>query len=395
METAPSITSRLNPSVDAPARAGSAEVRLEREDDATRIVLTGDWRHATVGDIDVRMREIARESGKSAVIDMGGITHIDTAGVWLVRRLQGDLAAAGCDVAIDGADDSESVLMEAVPQKLPEAQSPRKRASIFERIFAPVGARVLDLWGDIVASMYILGSAVRGAQLKLNRTSGASPAAIVSQMDHMGVRAVPIIALMSFLIGAIITQQSAFQLRYFGAEIFVVDLVGILQLREVGVLLTAIMIAGRSGSAITAEIGSMKMREEIDALKVMGLNPIGVLVFPRLIALVIVLPLLTVVADAAALFGSAVVAFSYSGITPDVFLNRLQSSVDMSTIISGMLKAPFMALIIGIVAAVEGMKVGGSAESLGQHVTASVVKAIFVVILVDGLFAIFYAAINY
>ena len=136
----------------------------------------------------------------------------------------------------------------------------------------------------------------------------------------MGVRAVPIIALMSFLIGAIITQQSAFQLRYFGAEIFVVDLVGILQLREVGVLLTAIMIAGRSGSAITAEIGSMKMREEIDALKVMGLNPIGVLVFPRLVALVIVLPLLTVIADFSALFGAGLVAWSYSQITPDVFL---------------------------------------------------------------------------
>jgi hypothetical protein len=151
--------------------------------------------------------------------------------------------------------------------------------------------------------MYILGSAVRGAQLKLNRSAGISPAAIVTQIDHMGVRAVPIIMLMSFLIGAIIAQQGAFQLRYFGAEVFVVDLVGILQLREIGVLLTAIMIAGRSGSAITAEIGSMKMREEVDALKVMGLNPIGVLVFPRLVALTVALPLFTVVANFAALDG--------------------------------------------------------------------------------------------
>jgi phospholipid/cholesterol/gamma-HCH transport system permease protein len=252
-----------------------------------------------------------------------------------------------------------------------------------------------NLWNDVVASMYILGSAVRGAQMKLNRANGISPAAIVSQMDHMGVRAVPIITLMSFLIGAIIAQQSAFQLRYFGAEIFVVDLVGILQLREVGVLLTAIMIAGRSGSAITAEIGSMKMREEVDALKVMGLNPIGVLIFPRLVALTIVLPLLTIVANFAALFGAGVVAYTYSQITPDVFLSRLQGAIDMSTVISGMIKAPFMALIIGIVAAVEGLKVGGSAESLGRHVTSSVVKAIFVVILVDGLFAMFYAAIDY
>ncbi len=265
----------------------------------------------------------------------------------------------------------------------------------FERLFAPTGKAMYELYDDFVASLYILGSAVRGAQLKLNRSSGISPAAIVTQIDHMGVRAVPIIMLMSFLIGAIIAQQGAFQLRYFGAEVFVVDLVGILQLREIGVLLTAIMIAGRSGSAITAEIGSMKMREEIDALKVMGLNPIGVLVFPRLVALTVVLPLLTVVANFAALAGAAAVSWSYSGITPDVFVSRLREAIDMSTVTSGMIKAPFMALIIGIVASVEGMKVGGSAESLGRRVTASVVKSIFVVILVDGLFAMFYAAIDF
>ncbi len=211
----------------------------------------------------------------------------------------------------------------------------------------------------------------------------------------MGVKAVPIILLMSFLIGAIIAQQGAFQLRYFGAEVFVVDLVGILQLREIGVLLTAIMIAGRSGSAITAEIGSMKMREEIDALVVMGLNPVGVLIFPRLVALTVALPLLTIVANFAALAGAALVAWAYSGITLEVFLTRLHESVDISTVLAGLIKAPFMALIIGVVSAVEGMKVGGSAESLGLHVTSAVVKSIFVVILVDGLFAMFYAAINF
>jgi phospholipid/cholesterol/gamma-HCH transport system permease protein len=161
------------------------------------------------------------------------------------------------------------------------------------------------------------------------------------------------------------------------------------------VLLTAIMIAGRSGSAITAEIGSMKMREEIDALKVIGLNPVGVLIFPRLVALTIALPLLTIVANFAALGGAAIIAWVYSGITFEVFLTRLRDAIDYSTIISGMVKAPFMALIVGVVAALEGMKVGGSAESLGQHVTASVVKSIFVVILVDGLFAMFYAAIDF
>jgi phospholipid/cholesterol/gamma-HCH transport system permease protein len=161
------------------------------------------------------------------------------------------------------------------------------------------------------------------------------------------------------------------------------------------VLLTAIMVAGRSGSAITAEIGSMKMREEVDALKVIGLNPIGVLVFPRLVALVIAVPCLTVIANAAALAGGMLVAWSYSGIPPEAFIDRMRGSIDLSTIFAGLIKAPFMALIIGIIASVEGMKVGGSAESLGRHVTASVVKAIFVVIVLDGLFAMFYVAIDF
>ena len=162
-----------------------------------------------------------------------------------------------------------------------------------------------------------------------------------------------------------------------------------------GVLLTAIMIAGRSGSAITAEIGSMKMREEVDALTVIGLNPVGVLVFPRLVALVIALPCLTIAADFAALGGAIGISYFYSDITPAAFIDRLRSDIDLSTIFAGLIKAPFMALIIGIIGSVEGLKVGGSAESLGLHVTASVVKSIFIVILVDGMFAIFYATIDF
>jgi phospholipid/cholesterol/gamma-HCH transport system permease protein len=200
---------------------------------------------------------------------------------------------------------------------------------------------------------------------------------------------------MSTIVGAIVAQQGAFQLRYFGADLFVVDLVGILVLREMGVLLTAIMIAGRSGSAITAEIGSMKMREEVDALTVIGLNPVGVLVFPRLVALVIAMPCLTIISNFAALGGAIVISYYYSGIDPSQFVDRLRQAIDLSTIFAGLIKAPFMALIIGIVGSVEGLKVGGSAESLGRHVTASVVKAIFVVIMIDGMFAIFYAAIGF
>ncbi|MGB3878299.1 MAG: ABC transporter permease [Shinella zoogloeoides] len=359
--------------------------------------LSGPWINTTAVAAGKRLDKIASDAGGTLEIDLSAVEEMDTAGAWLLRRAITARQAKGSEVSVsDHKGTRYADLISALPETLAEpGEDQRPPGTLFERLFTPVGKIMYNLWDDAVAAMFILGSAVRGAQLKLGRRSGVSPAAIVNQIDHMGVRAVPIILLMSFLIGAIIAQQGAFQLRYFGAEVFVVDLVGILQLREIGVLLTAIMIAGRSGSAITAEIGSMKMREEIDALKVMGLSPIGVLVFPRLVALTVALPLLTIIANFAALAGAAVVAWAYSGITFDTFQSRLREAIDLSTIVSGMIKAPFMALIIGIVASVEGLKVGGSAESLGRHVTASVVKAIFVVILVDGLFAMFYAAINF
>ncbi|QCI97955.1 ABC transporter permease [Agrobacterium larrymoorei] len=377
----------------AQSAAISADDNAERG--GARYVLSGSWRNANISSVlpDIEKLEKAGTSGP-ITIDLSSVDNIDTTGAWILHRLRSSLEKNGAEVRFEGNERVEGIVT-SLPQEAPLPPKDSHKKGILQTIFEPVGRNVVQAGADFLAGMYILGSAVRGAQMKLGRGRGVSPAAIVNQIDHMGVRAVPIIMLMSFLIGAIIAQQGAFQLRYFGAEVFVVDLVGILQLREIGVLLTAIMIAGRSGSAITAEIGSMKMREEIDALKVIGLNPVGVLVFPRLVALTIALPLLTIIANFAALLGAAVVSLLYSGITFEVFLSRLHAAVESSTIASGMIKAPFMALIIGIVAAVEGMKVGGSAESLGQHVTSSVVKSIFVVILVDGVFAIFYAAIDF
>ncbi|APO67854.1 sulfate transporter/antisigma-factor antagonist STAS domain-containing protein [Rhizobium gallicum] len=375
--------------------AASLHVDDQADGGGRRVHLEGNWRSANIHLVLHDFEKIARAKG-DLTLDLSGVTDIDTAGVWLLCRLKLQEEAAGRHVRFEGTNPHIDEMIEEFSEKPEEeATEAAMKSGIAERIFAPVGKMTMDLWNDLTAAMYILGSAVRGAQMKFGRGSGVSPASIVNQIDHMGVRAVPIILLMSFLIGAIIAQQGAFQLRYFGAEVFVVDLVGILQLREIGVLLTAIMIAGRSGSAITAEIGSMKMREEVDALKVMGLNPVGVLIFPRLVALTVALPLLTVLANFASLFGAAAVAWAYSGITFATFLSRLHEAITLSTVLSGMIKAPFMALVIGIVAAVEGLKVGGSAESLGQHVTASVVKSIFVVILMDGLFAMFYAAINF
>ena len=217
---------------------------------------------------------------------------------------------------------------------------------------------------------------------------------MVHQLDNVGWKAVPIILLITFLIGCIISQQGIFHFRKFGADIYVVDMVGILVLREIGVLIVSIMVAGRSGSAYTAELGSMKMREEIDALQTMGFDPIEVLVVPRIVALIIGVPILTFLGSMAALYGGGVVSWLYGGIAPDIFLSRLKETITIDTFAIGMIKAPFMALVIGVVACVAGLKVRGSAESLGLQTTASVVESIFLVIVLDGLFAIFFAAIG-
>ena len=371
-----------------------AEIAPDDADGVHLFRFSGSWKGNDISHVAGRLDELAGQKPDKSRIDLSDVTAIDTLGAWTIRRFMGQLGGAE-KVELVSKKQQYVELIEALPTELKQPEKKKEERTLFERVFTPVGRVVMSAWEDTVAVMFILGSAVRGANLKVGKRGGLSPAAIINQVDRMGVQAVPIIMLMSFLIGAIIAQQGAFQLRYFGAELFVVDLVGILQLREIGVLLTAIMIAGRSGSAITAEIGSMKMREEIDALKVMGMSPIGILVFPRLVALTISLPLLTIIANFSALAGAALVTRTYSGITFVTFLSRLHEAVDYSAILAGMIKAPFMALIIGVMAAVEGLKVGGSAESLGKQVTQSVVKSIFVVILVDGLFAIFYAAINF
>ncbi|MCR4266663.1 ABC transporter permease [Nitratireductor sp. ZSWI3] len=373
-------------------------ISLHQDGAAVTCRLTGAWNTRRVAKVDAQMRALqARPDIQTLEIDLAAITSLDTAGAWLIQRLIHTQRSRGADVSVSGESKAATVLLAAVEEAVAQSDGhgPRPRRAWIVNLLEAIGRTVYDARDDIVYGAHILGATIGGAQMKLGRAHAVNPAAIVNQIDRMGVGAVPIIVLMSAIVGAIIAQQGAFQLRYFGAEIFVVDLVGILILRELGVLMTAIMIAGRSGSAITAEIGSMKMREEVDALTVIGLNPVGVLVFPRLVALMIAVPCLTIVANFAALGGAMLITWLYSGIPPEAFIDRLRDSIDLSTIFAGLIKAPFMALIVGIIASVEGMKVGGSAESLGGHVTASVVKAIFIVIVVDGFFAIFYAAIDF
>jgi phospholipid/cholesterol/gamma-HCH transport system permease protein len=273
---------------------------------------------------------------------------------------------------------------------LPERRTPAAPV----RFAAAVGEGAVDIGRDARMVIETLGEFVVSVAGVVTWRRRMRWPAFVNHIDRAGMQAVPIVALMSFLIGMIIAQQGAFYFRTYGAEIFVVDLVGVLVCREIGVLLTAIMVAGRSGSAFTAEIGSMKMREEIDALTVLGVSPADVLVVPRLLALVLVLPILTLVADLAALAGSLVVVVYYVGIPIETYFVRLQEALTVTYVMIGLVKAPAMALVIGLIACVEGMKVQGSAESLGSHTTASVVKAIFMVIVMDGVFAMFFGAIG-
>lgn len=377
------------------------EIRMPKftvvaDNDSSVIKLDGVWTTRTIGTIDKELRRLD-VSTASVKIDCSAMTMLDTAGAWMIVRLQRRLQTQDKPVEVVSLSAKYQILFDAVldvsveDEPLPK----RKKANIVVRFLDFIGHGPIAFWDDFMRAMHILGAAVRGSQLKTGHHNRFSLAPIASQIDEMGIGAIPVVVLMSVIMGAIIAQQGAFQLRYFGAEIFVVDLVGILVLREIGVIFAAVMIAGRSGSAITAEIGSMKMREEVDALNVIGLSPVGVLIFPRLVALVISLPLLTFIADIAALGGAMFVADVYSNIPPQTFIARVREAVDLTSFFAGMIKAPFMAIIIGIIAAVEGLKVGGSAESLGRRVTSSVVKSIFVVIVVDGLFAMFYAAVNF
>ena len=388
----------INASTEASGKSGPSDPSVATREDGGTVThaLAGVWTTRTVAQVDATVRKLETKASEAVTIDLSGIEKIDTAGAWLIERLLKAYGKLGVAVDVVGGSAAASTLLAAIDRVADEPAPTRPPQQwMVVRFLDAVGRSVYAAGDDFLAAMHILGSTIRGAQMKLGRGHAVNLAAIFHQIDRMGVGAIPVVLLMSTIVGAIVAQQGAFQLRYFGAEIFVVDLVGILVLRELGVLMTAIMIAGRSGSAITAEIGSMKMREEVDALTVIGLNPVGVLVFPRLVALVVALPCLTVAANFAALGGAIAVTWWYSGVEPQQFIDRLRLGIDLTTIFAGLIKAPFMALIIGIVASVEGLKVGGSAESLGRHVTASVVKSIFIVIIVDGMFAIFYAAIDF
>ncbi|MCB1437755.1 MAG: MlaE family lipid ABC transporter permease subunit [Rhodobiaceae bacterium] len=363
---------------------------------SARIAPRGQWTVALASRLDRLAASVALPRDiKTVVIDMGGVEDLDTAGAWLLTRTSGEWRARGHEVAFEHLSDKYRVLLDEVGGHDLGGGVAADKDGRALALVADTGHSVIEAGRDLARVTGILGATVGAFLRVLANPSRLRVTSIVHHLEHIGLRAVGIIALMSFLIGGIIAQQGAFQLAKFGADLFVVDLVGILVLRELGVLLTAIMFAGRSGSAFTAELGAMKMREEIDAMRIIGLDPVETLILPRLIALVIALPILTFISDIMCLAGAGMLLQFYMDMQPDIYISRLRESVSDHTFMVGMSKAPFMALVIGLISCVEGLKVEGSAESLGLRTTSAVVKSIFIVIVLDGLFAIFYSAMDW
>ncbi|HEY1940786.1 MAG TPA: MlaE family lipid ABC transporter permease subunit [Roseiarcus sp.] len=377
MTTAPAITSEQT----------SAGVRL---------ALAGGWTIDAGALLERRASAMiaAAAGAEEATIDLSRVERMDTAGAWVIDRSRESIAARGVAARFVGAHPKHAILLQEARFRPVDTPKPRHGHSVTS-LLADIGESVYDAGMDLVGGLSFLGRLVSSAANVLVRPQRWRWTSIIYHLEAFGLRSAPIILLITFLVGAIVAQQGIFQLARFNATPYAVDLIGLLVLRELGVLLTSIMIAGRSGSAITAEIGAMKMREEVDALEVMALDPMEVLILPRIIALVLALPLLTFLADMAALFGGACVAWVYGNIAPPVFIARLHDAIVLSTFESGLIKAPFMALVIGLIASREGFAVAGSAESLGRKVTGSVVKSIFMVIVLDGIFAMFFAAVRF
>ncbi len=380
------------------------EARLETAEtaDGGRIGFAGAWTVRHIAPHDAPLRAIAEavagtpQGQKGDVtLDLAGLTAFDTAGAWMVYRTERDLKAAGAVVSVAGASRDYADLLELARENDKPCEVEAGDHRLFHDIADRMGRGVMAVFSEIVDILNMTGIVLSVMARVLVRPKALRLTSVVSHMERVGFNAVPIVALLTFLIGAVLAQQGASQLKLFGAEVFTVNLVAISVLREIGVLITAIIVAGRSGSAFTAEIGSMKVREEIDAMRTLGLDPIEVLVAPRVLALVFMLPVLTFLADLMGLLGGGMVALFMLDMSLQTYIQRVDAAVEVSAFMVGLIKAPFMAMAIAVIGCLEGLRVGGSAESVGQRTTSSVVKAIFTVIVLDALFAMFFTAVGY
>ncbi|MGR3803363.1 ABC transporter permease [Marinibacterium profundimaris] len=384
---------------------GGARVRLDPASDPQAgdpcLRLEGEVTIRTVSNLYEQLEAIApgKLTGGTAVapvltIDLAALERIDTSGAWLIAMVEARLQQAGGSVRITHSTAETRLLLDevrsALPKKTEAPAAPRGLTAMLENL----GRRVTEGAGFLAELTGYFGLFIARLGRMVIHPREFRMTALVAHCEDVGLRAVPIVSLMAFLIGVVLAFQGAAQLRQFGAEVYVVDLISISVLRELGILLTAIIVAGRTASAFTAAIGSMKMREEIDAMRTLGLDPATVLFVPRILALLLMLPILGLIANLMGLLGGALMSWIELGISPSMFRIRLIEGTHISHVFVGLVKAPFFALIIGIVGCHAGMQVKGNAESLGRMTSNAVVTAIFAVIVADALFSVFFAQVD-
>jgi phospholipid/cholesterol/gamma-HCH transport system permease protein len=367
----------------------------ESEQDGERVVrLGGRLTIRFIEPVSTRLRELQTTKGPLTV-DISEVDRIDTSGAWVIFRLQQARTDAGLPFHLTGADAKATELMERIcahgrPVKIrPDATPP-----LFQ-ILDRTGAWLANSAATFGSFLGFLGATLVSLGRVMFTSRDFRWKAVTRQSEAVGVSALGIIGLMSFLVGVVIAQQGAVQLRQFGADVFVINLVGRITFRELGVLMTAIMVAGRSGSAFAAQIGTMRLNEEVDAMRTIGMPPIEVLVLPRLLAAVMAMPLLAFYGSIVAIAGGMLLTWVSLGIPPTTFIARLQEVVPITDVWVGLIKAPVFGLIIAVTGCFQGMQVRGNAEEVGERTTAAVVQAIFLVIVLDAFFAVFFSVIGW
>jgi phospholipid/cholesterol/gamma-HCH transport system permease protein len=355
---------------------------------------TGDWVIGEAARADALLQQVRLDGQRALVIELHALDRMDTSGAWLIHRTRRAAEAGGLPVTLSHATAKAETLLTAIAARDRPSQKPVAHEPWYTAIVIRAGHALDDAWTTTKEALAFLGLLLESLMRCVLDPRRFRLTSTVYHMEQAGLNAVPIVSLMSFLVGAVLAFQGATQLQKFGAEVFTVNLVGISFLREVGILLTAIMVAGRSGSAFTAQIGSMKLREEIDAMRTLGLNPMEVLVVPRVVALIVMMPVLGFIGAMMGLAGGMMILWITSGMSPWAYVERVNEAVSLWSFWVGMIKAPVFGLLIGLIGCFEGMKVEGSAESVGQRTTMSVVEGIFIVIVADAFFSIMFEIIG-
>lgn len=359
--------------------------------DWPRLYLNGQW---TLAEYQQLLKQTSAPTQTPRSLDASGLTAIDTAGATLLLELLGAETFADILENATGLPDERRALLQMVAGSMRNREPPKAHKQHWGDSLEKLGGLTIGGWQQLMQFFAFAGLTIVSLLTLLLRPWRWRWTALVAQMQQAGLNAVPIVALLNFLVGAVVAFLGATVLAQFGATIYTVDLVAYAFMRELGVLLAAILLAGRTASAFTAQIGSMKVNEELDALKVQGLSAIELLVIPRLLALVITLPILGFIAILSGIAGGAMVAVLSLDISATQFIGIVQQ-VPLLHLWLGLAKAPVFAVLIALIGCLEGFKVGGSAQSVGERTTASVVQCIFVVILLDAVAALFYMEMNW